>query len=105
MSASSPEEEKNLEKDQLPEENPEEKKVLKLEEKKNTTAYVDFAPCLFQQNQDKKIKIFETFDEGLDAYFSVFEVKSERVEFEQKAWKKYENIKVSPSSAFLQITF
>jgi len=88
--ASQEEEEKKLE--QKDEKISEEKKVE--EEKKSNLSFVDFAPCLLIQNQEKKIKIFETFDEGLDAYFSTMETKSERTEFEQKAWKKFENIKV-----------
>jgi hypothetical protein len=64
------------------------------EGKTNNMAFVDFAPCLLIQNQEKKVKIFETFVEALDVYFSSMETKSERAEYEQKAWKKYENIKV-----------
>ena len=97
MVSASCEEEKIIEEEKKPEE------VKKIEEiteniekepKKPNITYIDFAPCLFQQNQDKNIKIFESFNEGLDAYFAAMENKSERVEFEQKAWKKYENIKV-----------
>ena len=94
LSVNSPDEEKNEKNEEIKEE---EKKPLKLEEdKKPSLSFVDFAPCLFKQNEDKRIKIYDTFDQGLDAYFSSMEVKSERVEFEQKAWKKYENIKVFP---------
>ena len=77
-------------KDQKKEHISEEKK----EEKKPNLSFVDFAPCLFLQNEDKRLKIYDTFNEALDNYFSAMETKSERVEFEQKAWKKYENIKV-----------
>lgn len=65
-----------------------------IEEKKNTLTFVDFAPVFFIQNHDKKIKIFDTFNDALDMYYSSMEIKSEKAEYEQKAWKKYENIKV-----------
>jgi len=77
----------------------------KKSEKKPTLSFVDFAPCLFLQNEDKRLKIYDTFNEALDDYFSAMETKSERVEFEQKAWKKFENIKVNLLHKFKRNSF
>lgn len=80
---------KNLEENQ--EEN---KENATNEEKKKIEAFVDFAPIALQQFEGKNVKIIESFNEAVDIYFSSMETKSERSEFEQKAWKKFENIKV-----------
>lgn len=65
---------------------------LNLNEKKN--CYYEFTPLLFKQQEDKKFKEFESFDMAVDEFFGSVDVKSEKNEFEQKAWKKFENIKV-----------
>jgi predicted ribosome quality control (RQC) complex YloA/Tae2 family protein len=64
--------------------------------------YSDFAPIHYLQITSPQ-KICQTFNECLDLYFSVMETKSEQNEFEQKAWKKFENIKQDQENRLLKL--